>query len=498
MEKIKDNEIDLRLALGVTNQPVETFTDRDAGANANSRSRTDAILGHRPLPELVWSTQNGLTIKCGGCTSCVAGKTPCALSDEKCMFEESVKSAVGPTVENDGEVKFVHNKGKGKECMSIPVTGTSEENIGLMQDVREPATGGPRFLEKVEETAENDVNAKQTGGDSSGESMESCNSASKKVKRRGFENQLISTSKRLKKQSQECGVVKKQDSSFMNWISNMVKPCQQEKVPHPVEDHKALNKVVSKIFGFQSVFQSLYSPRVEETTAHIESSKEIILFNNPKALSKRPLTSLTSNNNSDVKPTGSASTPMAVTTCFFCGKTGHETRDCLHINENKNAFLKKKVKVSNVNKTVSTSGNMLLNQDKILRIPKEMFDTIRRLRLSRTDILKWMNSRSAVANLEGYFLRLRLSKWEKGVGGAGYYVACITDENPSKGFKQPIRVNIGGVQCLVECRYISNCDFLEDELIAWWRTTLKSGRPLMEEDLTSKLEEKKKLGLSFA
>ncbi|KAJ0450080.1 hypothetical protein HanHA300_Chr15g0552441 [Helianthus annuus] len=131
MEKIKDNEIDLRLALGVTHQPVETFTDRDAGANANSRSRTDAILGHRPLPELVWSTQNGLTIKCGGCTSCVAGKTPCALSDEKCMFEESVKSAVGPTVENDGEVKFVHNKGKGKECMSIPVTGTGEGAITI-------------------------------------------------------------------------------------------------------------------------------------------------------------------------------------------------------------------------------------------------------------------------------------------------------------------------------------------------------------------------------
>ncbi|XP_076956648.1 uncharacterized protein LOC143631892 [Bidens hawaiensis] len=157
----------------------------------------------------------------------------------------------------------------------------------------------------------------------------------------------------------------------------------------------------------------------------------------------------------------------------------------------KNVFFKKKVMVSNVNQTGSTSENNMLNQDKILGVPKELFNTIRRLRLSRTDILKWMNSRSEVANLNGYFLRLRLSKWEEGVGGAGYYVACITDENPLKGSKQPIRVNIGGVQCLVECRYIPNCDFLEDELVAWWQTTLKSGRALMEEDLTSKLEEKK-------
>ncbi|KAI7743563.1 hypothetical protein M8C21_000762 [Ambrosia artemisiifolia] len=488
MEKVKDDEIDLRLALGVTNQPIEKATNRDAGANANSSSTT---VGHRPLPELVWSTQKGLTIKCGGCSSCVAGTKPCILGDEKCM------SNVGPTVENCGEVKMeTDNKGKGKECMSFPVTGTSEGNNEL-KGIREHASGGPLFLEKVEETAENDVIVKATAADSSGKSMESCNSASKKIKRRGFENQLINTSKRLKIQSQEFGLVKKQDSSFMNWISNMVKPYPQEAAHHPIDNDKALNNVVSKVFGFRSIFQSLYSPRVAETKTPIESSKEIILYNNQKALSKPPSPLVTSNNDSDLKPTASASTPMALRTCFFCGKTCHETCNCLHINENKNVFLKKKVKVSNFKQTASTFENNMLNQDKILRIPKEMFDNIRRLRLSRTDILKWMNSRSAVANLEGYFLRLRISKWEEGVGRAGYYVACITDKNPSKGFKQPIRVNIGGVQCLVECRYISNCDFLEDELIAWWRTTMKSGRPLMEEDLTSKLEEKKKLGLSL-
>ncbi|XP_076886200.1 uncharacterized protein LOC143535987 [Bidens hawaiensis] len=500
MEKMKDNEIDLSLALGVRNQPVETLSGTDAGANANSRSRTDTIVGHRPLPELVWSTQNGLIIKCGGCTNCVAGTKPCLFSDENCMFDESAKSALGPTVENGG---FIDNKGKGKEFIN------SEGNIGLTQDIREQ--GGPAYLEKVEETAENDVNVKEVGEESSGESMESCNSASKINKRSGFENRLINTSKRLKIQSQECSVVKKQDSSFRNWISNMVKPNQQEDDHPPIEDEKALNNVVSKIFGFRSVFQSLYSPRVDETKTQMENSKQIILFNNNSELKhtasgsgsaststsasagcKKPVAATSSNEDDALKPAAQ----IAVRTCYFCGKTGHESRDCLHINESKNVFFKKKVKVSNVNQTGSTSDNML-NQDKILSVPKEIFNTIRRLRLSRTDILKWMNSRSEVSNLEGYFLRLRLSKWEEGVGGAGYYVACITDENPSKGSKQPIRVNIGGVQCLVECRYISNCDFLEDELVAWWRTMLKSGRALMEEDLTSKLKEKKKLELSL-
>lgn len=37
-----------------------------------------------------------------------------------------------------------------------------------------------------------------------------------------------------------------------------------------------------------------------------------------------------------------------------------------------------------------------------------------------------MNSRLPIENLDGYFLRLRLAKWEEGVGGTGYYVACIT------------------------------------------------------------------------
>ncbi|KAL8100157.1 uncharacterized protein LOC141683065 isoform X3 [Apium graveolens] len=54
-----------------------------------------------------------------------------------------------------------------------------------------------------------------------------------------------------------------------------------------------------------------------------------------------------------------------------------------------------------------------------------IFEAVRKLRLSRTDILKWMNLNRPLVHLNGYFLRLRLRKWETKLGGTGYYVACI-------------------------------------------------------------------------
>ncbi|KAK9068188.1 hypothetical protein SSX86_012299 [Deinandra increscens subsp. villosa] len=125
--------------------------------------------------------------------------------------------------------------------------------------------------------------------------------------------------------------------------------------------------------------------------------------------------------------------------------------------------------------------------------PKDIFDTIRKLRLSRTDILKWMNSRSSVAHLDGFFLRLRVAKWEEGAGGSKYYVACITGskgETPREDLKQSIPVKVGDVKCLVQSRYISNCDFLEDELIAWWQKLSKNGGIPNVKDLKSKLAER--------
>lgn len=81
MENVKDNEIDLGLSLGITNQRVGSCSNTSAGANANSKSTTDAFVESRPVTELVWSRKNGLSIKCAGCSNCFAGMKPCILRD---------------------------------------------------------------------------------------------------------------------------------------------------------------------------------------------------------------------------------------------------------------------------------------------------------------------------------------------------------------------------------------------------------------------------------
>lgn len=148
----------------------------------------------------------------------------------------------------------------------------------------------------------------------------------------------------------------------------------------------------------------------------------------------------------------------------------------------------------------SGSGEKNVVNRHISEVPKGIFDFIKRIRLSRTDILKCMNSHMSLAHLKGFFLRLRLGKWDEGLGVTGYNVACITgaqrEINSPAGSKNSISVNVGGTNCLVESQYISNHDFLEDELMAWWSATVKSGSKIpSEEDLIPKIKERKMLGL---
>ncbi|KAL4590323.1 hypothetical protein LXL04_003251 [Taraxacum kok-saghyz] len=547
MENMNE-EIDLGLSLGVANQRVESCSGSGAGAgaNANLRSRIDntkPFVRPCPLTELVWSTQNGLTIKCAGCSRCLDG--PFLRPTLGHTGQQNRRTAdLLPLLSNEQEKLEIKTENTDRFTLDVALP-LKMQDMTQKEDLKEGCSSP--FHEKMEETAENDVQDlivkdsilenSEKGGENRGEgceeeeedenheSMESCNSGNLSTKRNKgwrFEEQLIIGSKRIKKQSQDYCPTVKQDSSFMNWISNMVKGVKQDHDPRPIDDDQ------NKRLGFQTVFQSLYSPdpkRIETNTQiddkSINPSKEIILFDktvsahnpddnlNQKALGNLWITrlfpkipsnmnTLVAKDSSNVNTSASFGMkqfekPVEKLTCFFCGKTGHELRDCLQINENGNVFFNKKS--SNFNEIASTSGkNKILSIEKIQRIPKGMFDTIRRLRLSRTDILKWMNSCLPLTNIDGYFIRLRLAKWEEGVGEAGYYVACITDENPSKGAKKPIRVNIGGVECLVESRYISNCDFLEDELIAWWQRNLTRGQVPMDEGLTSKLEERKKLG----
>ncbi|KAI3442035.1 Plus3 domain-containing protein [Psidium guajava] len=143
---------------------------------------------------------------------------------------------------------------------------------------------------------------------------------------------------------------------------------------------------------------------------------------------------------------------------------------------------------------ITTTRNF--EEQHISDVPKAIFDLIKMLQLSRTSILKWMSVRTSPVHLDGFFLRLRLGKWEEGLGGTGYYVACITGmEREKTSGRNPISVNIGRVNCLVESQYISNHDFLEDELMAWLRMTSRAGGKIpTEEDLRMKVEEKKRLG----
>uniref|UniRef100_A0A6N2N3B3 Plus3 domain-containing protein n=1 Tax=Salix viminalis TaxID=40686 RepID=A0A6N2N3B3_SALVM len=131
--------------------------------------------------------------------------------------------------------------------------------------------------------------------------------------------------------------------------------------------------------------------------------------------------------------------------------------------------------------------------------PMGIFDAVKMLRLSRAVFVKLMNSHTPPSRLDGFFLRLRLGKWEQGPGGSGYGVACITgaeNESSTRNSKNSIAVNVGGVKCLVESQYISNHDFTKDELMAWWRATLKGGGNIpSEEGLRLKVKEMKMLGV---
>lgn len=40
-------------------------------------------------------------------------------------------------------------------------------------------------------------------------------------------------------------------------------------------------------------------------------------------------------------------------------------------------------------------------------------------------VIRWLNSDMPLEHLIGFYLRLRLGKWEEGLGGTGYFVACI-------------------------------------------------------------------------
>ncbi|EFH41669.1 zinc knuckle (CCHC-type) family protein [Arabidopsis lyrata subsp. lyrata] len=223
--------------------------------------------------------------------------------------------------------------------------------------------------------------------------------------------------------------------------------------------------------------------------------------------------------------------------CFYCGKKGHCLQDCLEVTDTELRDLVQNISSRNgreeasslcircfqlshwaatcpngplyssgaedraMKHTLASTSGMKLPVSGFTDVPKAVFEAVQVLRLSRTDVLKWINTKKSVSGLEGFFLRLRLGKWEEGLGGTGYYVARIDEGQSSRrpSEKSSISVKVKGVTCLVESQFISNHDFLEEELKAWWRSAGKSaersgceGIPSAEE-LSRKIQQRKML-----
>ncbi|VAH64627.1 unnamed protein product [Triticum turgidum subsp. durum] len=119
-----------------------------------------------------------------------------------------------------------------------------------------------------------------------------------------------------------------------------------------------------------------------------------------------------------------------------------------------------------------------------------VFGALQRLRLSRSDIIRWLASPIMHTTLDGFFLRLRFGKWEEALGGTGYHVARINGALD----RNRLSVTIRNSTCQVDSRFVSNHGFHEDELKAWWSAAMKGGWKLpSDEELSKKLRERELL-----
>uniref|UniRef100_A0ACD5W4Q3 Uncharacterized protein n=1 Tax=Avena sativa TaxID=4498 RepID=A0ACD5W4Q3_AVESA len=119
-----------------------------------------------------------------------------------------------------------------------------------------------------------------------------------------------------------------------------------------------------------------------------------------------------------------------------------------------------------------------------------VFGSLQRLRLSRSDIIRWLMSPIMHTTLDGFFLRLRFGKLEEALGGTGYHVARINGALD----RNRLSVTIRNSTCQVDSRFVSNHEFHEDELKAWWSAAMKGGWKLpSKEELSKKLRERELL-----
>jgi hypothetical protein len=232
-------------------------------------------LGRRPFEKLEQTAENDLQT--------LIGENAC---DSVSKIVKSEFSHKGKNNSEQGEQVLPRNK-----TVPIKLSPTNSRNMH-------------RRKGKEKALSDGDVNERLSKEeDDSHESVESCNSAglfSKGKKRWSFEEHLIVGSKRVKREIQEtpgATSYNRQASSFMNWISNMMKaPSPALAIANPGHgqqnpSHQNLlicdkNQEQGFKIGFRSIFQSLYCPKVEGEATALNSnyqtgkgSKELELAN---------------------------------------------------------------------------------------------------------------------------------------------------------------------------------------------------------------------------
>lgn len=334
---------------------------------------------------------------------------------------------------------------------------------------------------------------------------------------------------------------------------NVIPDCQRNYVFSNDQNHSKsmANSHEERVYGSSKDIQRLYSnPEVssDDNCAHIlrpthptpEISGSSVAM---ASVFARRLDALKRN-----VPTKRETNLTRSSMCFFCGKSSHDLRECPEVTEteieemlvktsshdmieeskslcircfqfdhwaiscpsglaNKHCQSEKLVSGINPKEIIKNefkenrgSGFPFLSlvTSKNNDASAEIFHAIRKLRLSRVDILRWMDSHVSFTHLNGFFLRLRLAKFESGLGGTGYCVACIigdTRENIDCSPKKSILVDVGGIKSSIGSQYISNDEFLEDEIKAWWCRILKSGCKLPSlDELNSRFKHKMSFG----
>ncbi|ERN01409.1 uncharacterized protein LOC18429491 isoform X1 [Amborella trichopoda] len=256
--------------------------------------------------------------------------------------------------------------------------------------------------------------------------------------------------------------------------------------------------------GASSSFNDTGHKRIQDTYGKdhpltVLEKRDAPHFENDKELENCTSTRNNPMNNSKLNDMILNSTPLNKDTQErhrFSGglKVEETTRDSVVIG--KRPALSSKENVSRGNEIIQTYKNScnLLNM-RFSDVRRGMLEKIRMIRLSRSDILRWTKAPDLNFQMEGYFLRVKFGKWEEGLGGTGYRAACIAgssqEGSSSDGSGISVSVNLGGFKCLINCPFISNQDFTEDELMAWWDATVRSNEKLpTEEELNLKLQEK--------